>query len=187
MNVDELIAKLKGKDEAARGEAWQGAAEAGAPAAKPLARLMAEGEMEVARAAKRALWKIVRHAGRPGADAERSALVKELVDLLESERPPGMHREALWMVSELAKGGEGIGAMAAFLASPRLREDARMALERVPGEESLSALQAALVAAPDDFRPALAQSLRARGIEVPGVPCMKLVPTREAPPPPTEK
>jgi hypothetical protein len=42
----------------------------------------------------------------------------------------------------------------------------------------LAALQTALQSAPDDFKLNVAQSLRARGAEVPGLPCEKLKPTR---------
>jgi hypothetical protein len=45
-----------------------------------------------------------------------------------------------------------------------------MALERLPGNEATAALQAALAAAPDDDKPAIAHSLRKRGVEVPACP-----------------
>jgi hypothetical protein len=52
-------------------------------------------------------------------------------------------------------------------------------LQRIPGDKSLAALKAGLAAAPDDFKPNIAQSLRQRGEEVPGIPCAKLVPSRK--------
>jgi HEAT repeat protein len=63
--VDDLIAKLKDPDDKVRGPAWQSAGSLGAPAVKTLANTMTDADMEVARAAKRGLWKIVRYAGRP--------------------------------------------------------------------------------------------------------------------------
>ena len=53
-----------------------------------------------------------------------------------------------------------------------------MALERLPGQKSLAALQKALTQAPADFKPNLAQSIRRRGIEVADVPDGKLTPSK---------
>jgi hypothetical protein len=40
-------------------------------------------------------------------------------------------------------------------------------------------LQEGLEVAPDDYKVNMAQSLRARGVDVPGLPCQKLVPTKQ--------
>jgi hypothetical protein len=175
-SVDELLRKIKDNDDAVRGPAWQAAGPIGAPGVKPLAAVMSDPDMEVARAAKRALWKIVRHAGRPGADDERKAVAGELVTLLAGQ-PTTVGRETLWMLSEIG-GPEAVPSMAALLAGRELREDARAALERIPGKESLAALQAGLASVDEGFKPAIAQSLRVRGVKVDGYPSQKLVPTR---------
>ena len=60
-----------------------------------------------------------------------------------------------------------------------LREDARMALERIPGKRAVTTLKNAFEKAPEDFKPNIAQSLRKRGQEVAGYPCQKLVPTKK--------
>ena len=49
--VDELIAKIKDKSDKVRAEAWLNAGEVGASAVKPLATVMRDKELEVARAA----------------------------------------------------------------------------------------------------------------------------------------
>ena len=54
--VDELITRIKDKSDKVRTEAWLSAGEAGAPAVKPLAKVMTDEDLEVARAAKRGLW-----------------------------------------------------------------------------------------------------------------------------------
>ncbi len=123
------------------------------------------------------MWKIVRAAGRPGAGEERKAAVEQLLALLEPVRPAAVHREALWMLSEIG-GDECVAPIAALLSSPETREDARTTLERIPGARSLAALKEALAAAQDGFQLALAQSVRARGAGVPGVPCVKLRPVK---------
>lgn len=175
-SVDELVTRIKDPDAQVRGAAWQGAAAFGAPAIPALARMMTDPGFEVARAAQRALWKIVRYAGRPGAESERQAVCRELIALL-SGAATVVRREALWMLSEIG-GDEVVPAIAACLAERDTREDARAALERIPGGRAISALQAGLIDVGEDFKPAIAQSLRVRGVSVAGYPSQKLVPTR---------
>ena len=175
--VDELIANLKNKDDKVRGPAWQGAAPLGAPAVKPVAAVMADPDFETARCAKRALWKIVRHAGRPGAAKEAAAVEKELAPLL-ADGPAAVRREALWMLSEIG-GDDSVAPMAALLSNPELREDARCALLRIPGKKSTAALKKAFADAPEEFKYALADSLRLRGEKVAGYPSKKLTPVKQ--------
>ena len=177
-SLDDLIAKIKDKDDAVRGPAWQNAGPFGAPAVKPLANVMADPEMEVARAAKRALWKVVRHAGRPGADQEKRAVTTELLTLLQGS-PTHVRREVLWMLSEIGSD-DAVPHIAALISDRDVREDARAALERIPGNKSLGALKDSLKTASEDFQPAIAQSLRVRGVKVTGYPNQKLVPTRSS-------
>jgi len=175
--VKKLIAGIKDSSAKARTEAWQSAGEVGAPAVKPLAQVMTDGDLEVARAAKRALWKIVRHTGRPGADEEKKAVETRLRGLLSDDQPVAVRREVLWMLSEIA-GMRSVKPMARLLSNKDLREDARMALERIPNRRAVQALRAGFKAAPEDFKPNLAQSLRKRGQKVSGYPCVKLVPRK---------
>ena len=176
--VDELIVKLKGKNDKVRAEALLSAGGVGAPAVKSLAKVMADKDVEVSRAGKRALWKIVRHAGRPKARDEKKAVITELVGLLGDDQPTSVRREVLWMLSEIC-GRTSIKAIAALLSNKELREDARMVLQRVPGKQSLAALKNGLKAAPKDFKLNIAQSLRKRGVKVRGLACVKLVPTKK--------
>ncbi len=176
-SVSELIAKIKSTDDQVRGPAWQSAASYGAPAVKPLAEVMATTDFEVARAAKRGLWKIVRHAGRQGADAERQAVAKELIDLLATTAAP-VSRELLWMLSEIGDDS-AVEPIAAQLANADVCEDARCALERIPGQAAVAALRKALDTAPEKFKYALANSLRVCGEQVDGYPSQKLVPTKQ--------
>jgi HEAT repeat protein len=178
--VDELITKIKDKDDKVRGAAWQNAGPLGAAAVKPLASLITDPDFEIGRAAKRGLWKVVRHAGRPAADDERKAVAKELVSLLEGQ-PTVVRREVLWMLSEVGDD-PAVKPIAALLSDADAREDARAALERIPGDASLAALKAALEKVPEEFKPAIAHSLRVRGVKVSGYPSQKLVPTRPASP-----
>ena len=78
-DIQSLIDRIKNPDDAISGAAWQSAGPYGAAAVKPLAGLMGDGNFELARKSKRALYLVVRHADRPGADEERQAVERELI------------------------------------------------------------------------------------------------------------
>lgn len=174
--VADLVARIKSTDDKVRGPAWQGAGPAGAPAVKALATVMMDTDFEVSRSAKRALYKIVRHAGRPGAKEEAQAVERELIPLLQSDAVP-IRREVLWMLSEIGDD-DAIAPMAALLTDKEVGEDARCALMRLPGTKVAAALKSAFGSAPEEFKYALAESLRQRGERVDGYPSRKLRPTR---------
>ena len=176
--VDELIANIKDKSDKVRADGLLNAGGVGAPAVKPLAKVMDDDDFEVMRAGKRALWKIVRHAGRSRARDERRAVAAELTGLLGDDQPTSVRREVLWMLSEIGQR-RSVEAIASLLSNKELREDARMVLQRIPGRQSLAALKDGLKSAPKDFKLNIAQSLRQRGVEVPGLACVKLVPTKK--------
>lgn len=176
--LDKLVAAIRDGDDDTRGDAWQGAWKYGAPAVPRLADLMAHENFEVVRAAKRGLWEITRHSGRPGAENERQGTVKALIPLLKTGPTTKTKREVLWMLSEIA-GDEAVEPITEQLKNEEIRDDARSALERLPGNKSLAALKAALKSVPDDFKPNIAQALRARGEKVSGFPCQKMVPTKQ--------
>jgi len=182
MTLDELIAKIKSDSPDTRTEAWQKAGEVGAAAVKPLAGLVATGDLEVGRAAKRGMWKIVRTVGAPDAKKpDKLAVLMQLIDLLDDAQPVAVRREVVWMISELCGGGPAVAPVAKLLENKELREDARCCLQRIPGDKSLTALKTAMETVPDDFKINIAQSLRARGVEVSEekYPCQKLVPTKK--------
>ena len=66
--------------------------------------------------------------------------------------------------------------MARLLQDREVRDDARMAIQRIPGSVATMALQTALQTAPEEFRYNLAEGLRKRGVKVSGYPSRKLVP-----------
>ena len=175
--VNRLIKKIKSGDAETRTEAWQSAGDIGAPAVQPLAMVMTDDDLEVARAAKRAMWQIVRHTGRPGAVNAKKAVVAKLCGLLGADQPVSVRREVVWMLSEIG-GMASIRPLAELLSNKHLREDARCALERIPIKRAVQALKAGMEVAPEDFKPNLAQSLRKRGVKVEGYPCVKLVPAK---------
>ena len=176
--ADKLIELIQSGEKSLRAFAWKGAGRIGAPAVARLAALITHENIEVGWAAKRALREIAHHAGRPSGVAHaREEVVAELLPLLDAGRPAAVRREVLWLLAEIG-GDDSVDAVAALLGDEESREDARMVLDAIPGEKSLAALRAGLAAAPEDFKINIAQSLRHRGIDVPGLPCKKLVPTK---------
>lgn len=176
--IDSLMSQLKDASPSVRARAWQGAWMQGAGGVQPLAELAATAENpEVARAARHAITNIVRHAGRPGHDSERHEVNAALVACLAAGYPDQLRRDLMSMLSEI--GDEAVvDALREQLEDEAVREDARMALERIPGVASLQALRDALPGAPDAFKIQIAQSLRARGESVEGLPCVKMIPTK---------
>lgn len=182
LTLDVLLTSIASDDPNRRTEAWLAAGAIGAPALKSLARLAAGADLEVGRAAVRAMWNIVRTAGAPGAEeGTKRAANQALLALLKESPSVAVSREVLWMLSELVCGDCAVEPVTEALQVQDLREDARCCLERIPGEESLAALRKALTSVPKDFQLAVAQSLRARGVAVSETdyPCQKLVPTRQ--------
>jgi HEAT repeat protein len=177
--ADNLLKLITSDDKQVRSFAWQSAGKIGAPAVKKLAAHITHENIEVGWAAKRALREIVRYVGRPfGVSHAKEDVISELIPLLGSDQPTAVRREVLWLLADIA-GDESVDPVAGLLGDAELREDARMVLEHIPGGASLAALKTALAAAPDDFKINIAQSLRKRGVSVPGLPCQKLVPTKK--------
>jgi HEAT repeat protein len=176
--VYNLMTGIRDDDAKVRTEAWQGAGQVGASAVKPLAEVMTNKNLEVARAAKRGLWKVVRHVGQPGAARMKREVIDRLVELLGDDQTVPVRREVLWMLSEIGNR-KSVKSIAVLLSDAELREDARMALQRIPIKASIAVLRAGLINATDDFKLNIAQSLRQRGVKVPGLDCIKLIPTKK--------
>ena len=181
LTLDDLIAAIKSDDVKVRSDAVQQAGQAGAAAVGPLAKVITHDDLEVGRAAKRALWVLVRHVGRPGTGKQKRDVVAELCDLLGNNQPDAVRREVLWMLSEIG-GDEAVATIReipGILENEAILEDARCAVERIPTSAAIWALEDGLEAAPEDAKPALAASLRVRGVNVSGYPSQKLVPTKQ--------
>ncbi len=177
VGVNDLVPAIQSTNDKIRGPAWQNAAAAGAAAIRPLAGLLNDADFETARSARRALQRIVRHAGRPGADKEAASVTAELVALLRNDQA-SVRNTAVWLLSEIG-GDDAVAPMAALLADKDSREDARCALMRIPGPQVTAAFKAAFTSAPNEFKYALADSLRERGEKVADFPTRKMVPIRQ--------
>ena len=177
LTLDSLIENIQSSDDTVRAAARDNAGSVGAKAVPPLAKIAATADLDIARAAQRAIQNIVYHAGRPGADDEAKAVTVELLALLDDGQPVQLRRDVLWMTWQIA-GEEAVDSVAVLLDDDDVSEDARMTLERLPGDKATAVLKAALAKASADDKPALAHSLRVRGIETPGVPDLRLKPTK---------
>lgn len=202
LTVDTLIKRLQSDSPAERTAAWQEAGNLGAAAIGPLvelvirceaqvATLKAEGKMkelaqplEVGRAAKRALWKIVRTVGAPNASPEAKQAVEEaLLNYIRPGFPDQLRRDVLWMLSEIGtdRTVRAIVDLPNILEDTAIRDDARACVQRIGTPYAIEALQLGLEEAKDDFRLAIAESLRALGVAVDPerYPSRKLVPKPE--------
>ncbi len=176
-STDTLITQLRSVDEKSSAEACENAHRYGPAAIRPLAALITDPDFELARKAKRALQKIVRHAGRPSADQEARAVERELIAILQTS-PAAIRRTILWELSEIGTD-RAVPAIAAQLRDKDAREDARCVLLRLSGKKPTAALKHAFGTAPEDFKFALADALRQRGQKMDGYPSRKLVPTAQ--------
>jgi len=177
--VDELMAGLRSTNEVTNAAACDSAAEYGAGAVQPLALTMGSPDFELGRRCKRALYRIVRHAGRPGADTEATAVETNLLPLLSKDTlPVQVRRDLVWILSEIGSA-RAVEPLAALFADKDLRDDARCVLLRLPCPEAFAALKRAFATAPEDFKFALADSLRSRGEHIEGYPSKELIPTAQ--------
>ena len=183
LNLNQLMEQLQSDDPNVRTDAWQSASTVGAQALKPLAKLMVEGELEVGRAAKRGMWKIVRTAGAPGHDAYRKDAERELIGLIANDQPNSVRREVFWMLSEIGGNNtvDAIRDIEGILNNEALRDDARCCVQRIPTQYAVDTLREALEEAPREAQLLIAQALRKRGVQVSEeqYPCQKLVPTKK--------
>lgn len=163
--IEGLIARIRSADDAVRLQARLEAPRHGAAVIPHLAEVWERGDLAASRTARFALTEVIHHAGRPGSTrAERAAVAKELVRLLSTDHSETVRRETLY---EIASVGDGsvVSAVAACLddSGREVAQTARLALERIPGPESVAALREAAEKASGDRKPDLLFSLGKKG------------------------
>jgi HEAT repeat protein len=176
--LPEILDGLRSADDQQRADALLASRKLGASGIEAIALLLGDAETETRRAGKRALESIVHDAGKTGAlGAEAVAVEAQLIRALARAEPDQARRDLVWLLSEV--GGEAaIEALAPLLKTESVREDARCALERIPLPAAVRTLEIAFADAPEDYRFALAESLRKRGAVVEGYPSRRLIPTK---------
>lgn len=168
--VQALIKGIRSESADIRAETWKNAGSLGAKAVGPLGDYLAPKDpssrqnAETAKAARAALTNIVTVAGLQGNEAERRAVAEELVRLLAPKYPVEARREVLRLLGLIA-GDEEVAAIASLLRDEALAEDARLALNQIPGDAAVEALAAALEEAPGPLRERIIDSLGHRRAE----------------------
>jgi HEAT repeat protein len=160
-----FLARIENKDPDVRVAAVHDAASAGAPAVVPLGERMASPDPGVAKSAGEALRVIVHHSARPGAKDEAKAVSHGLAQLLTPGHPRKVRAEAAHLLGFVG-GDEAVPPLAHLLNDPEMQEEARLALERIPGSASTHALERSLQTAPAEFRPNIEQSLRHKHVSM---------------------
>lgn len=159
--LQEFLEKIKSEEADLRYAAWRAAGPRGAAAVGPLTELMSSSDRGVAKAAHEAMQHITHYAARPGAQKEARAVSVELLKVAASTAPKMVRAEALNFLGFVGDD-RAVPGIRKLLANADVRDEARMALERIPGNASLRALQQSLKSAPEDFKPNLEQSLHNR-------------------------
>jgi HEAT repeat protein len=163
-----FLEMIKSPDGNVRVEAQKSAGPMGAAAVAPLADLIASADKGTAKAAREALDTVAWYAARPSAAAH--AVSVELLKVADSSRQGKVRVEALHLLGFTGDGRVVPGIVNVMMAAkddqeqPQIREEARLALERIPGSASLNALKKAEQGAPADFRPNLEQSVYNRNL-----------------------
>ncbi|MCA1597026.1 MAG: FG-GAP-like repeat-containing protein [Chloroflexi bacterium] len=163
VDISDFISKLTSGDGGVRYTAWSGAGPAGSAAVVPVGDLMASPDKGVVKAARGALETIASYSTRPGAILEAEAVSQQLLKLAAPGRPIAVRVEAIHLLGFTA-GRRSVPGLARLLSDPDVRDEARMALEQIPGGASLSALKRAVNSSPSDFQPALQQSIGNRSM-----------------------
>ena len=135
---------------------------AGAEEIASLAETFGSSDHAAAKAAGDELMHTVHHTARPGAAPEARAAASDLLKLIHKDKPRKVRAEALRYLGFVG-GKDQVTAMSELLHEPGIREDARLALERIPDHSAGDALRKAARTVPPDYKPAIEQSLTHRG------------------------
>ncbi len=165
MTASRLVEAIRSGDADARWDAAESAAEiAGADAIRDLAALMEDADPGKAKAARVAMDRIALACTAPGKEKEQREVSAALAAVAAGEGSVGTRRHAIRLLG-MAGRAEACETLAELIGHRELREDARMALQRIPGEAAARALEKAARNAPPGYESALQRSLRDRSIE----------------------
>jgi hypothetical protein len=163
MTASRLLEAIRGADADARWSAAENAADAGAEAIPELAQVMGGNDPEKAKAARVAMERIALASTAPGKEELRRSVSGALADVARGDGALAARRQAVRLLG-FAGGAEACDTLAALIGQKDLREDARMALQRIPGNAADRALEQAARKAPAGYESALRRSLRDRKI-----------------------
>jgi len=161
-DLTQLLNDIKSSDGKTRLKAQQTCGPVGASAISPLAELAVSTDKGVAKAARGAMETIAHYSARPGAGGEAKAVSAELLKVAQTNRPKQIRANALHLLGYTTNDGKTVEYIAELLLNNELWDEARMALERIPGNAATNALKNAAKNANEEMRPHLEQSLKNR-------------------------
>jgi hypothetical protein len=159
--VTQLLQQLMDKDPAVRMKAAQGAGSVGYIAVPSLQPLILNADPGVADAATEALKSIVHTAARPGAKADADLVTQQLLQWVLAGSSLKTQSLALRML-QVVGTERAAPVLERTLQVPSLRQDALLALERIPGRDATKALERARKRADPEFRPQVEEAIRRR-------------------------
>lgn len=149
-----FLERLSSPDGATRRAAWESAAALGAEAVGPLAKLASGEDRDAALAATRALDAIAHASAAPSGRGRRDVSRELGKAALDPALKLAVRQHAVELLGSIA-GDEALEAFERLLAEPDLREHARRALERVPGDAAGALLVRTAKSAEGEWRDAL--------------------------------
>lgn len=159
--VGSFLTQIKYGDTASRLAAVKYAALVGTDLILPLGKVYAGSDQPAGRAAYEAIKRVTYNAGRPGAPAEAKSASENLLKLTSTEYPRQVRADAIELLGIVA-GEADTKQLADLMADKDVGEDARLALERIPGKAAEDALKVAARGANSERRAAIDLSLRHR-------------------------
>lgn len=162
--VGSFLTQIKYGDTASRLVAVKYAALVGTDLILPLGKVYSGSDQPAGRAAYEAIKRITYNAGRPGATAEAKAASESLLKLTSPEYPRQVRADAIELLGIVAGEAES-KPLADLMSDKDVGEDARLALERIPGKAAEDALKAAARGSNAEKRAAIDLSLRHRKLK----------------------
>ena len=159
--AEAFIDQIQSADADIRYTAWRSAGTQLPSAVAPLAGLLESPDKGIAKAAKGALETLV-YESSPGDRERADAIADELAKVAaDHARSRPVRAEVIHLIGFVAHHLV-VPDLAVLLDDLEVRDEARMALERIPGHSSLNALKNAARLCIDPFRAHLDQSINNR-------------------------
>ena len=159
--VGSFLTQIKYGDTVSRLAAVKYASLVGTDLILPLGKVYAGSDQPAGKAAYEAIKRITYNAGRPGAVTEAKAASESLLKLASADYPRQVRADAIELLGIVASEAEA-KPLADLMSDKEIGEDARLALERIPGKAAEDALRAAARGGSAEKRAAIDLSLRHR-------------------------
>ena len=160
-SLEQFMQEIQNDNADVRYTAWSHAGEMDVDVIAPLAALVVAENPGVARAASEALTTLAHASAASGMDEKRKRVCAELLRFISPSSPAKTRTQAFRLLAFVAEA-DAVPALAPWLHTPDVREEAVYALERIPGPAAARALLDALHNAAEEFRPRLLAALKDR-------------------------